>query len=436
MGQGCGHCCSSMATTASWLHPVHPTVGSLVDHRDDYAATAVYKWPDDPAAGFCGRWSKPPEEPIGSLHIDAKRYNLSPLSLGGSHHIFDINLHDGEMSQANVSNYYRLCKDHLGLHVTTSCFTAWRKSKKANGFSKVIPAITATEDDRTRIFFFDDNLEWDGLQDSSGICNLRDAKTGEFIAFTEGQNGFFRDTAARHTVIYHSTKYRNVLVKANILDAMEDPDYFSNIIKRFSSPSDKLIVFMDVNSTIVCNDTVQAKDLTNTLLSTMFEFVEFRPRASMQLHFDGNTPISIDKKKTMKQLVKDMTSSDRDAYASFWTPERCWRLYTELEAKGDVTWSGQKDPFPLKACQDLFDNYLASLPKVITRDGIAGSWFRMYDSLQGRHTIVLNSFGVDTRKVVLATVPDERRVLHLTVNYELWDERDKRTFSEQFPRPT
>jgi len=420
-----------MATTESWLPTAQLGTDAFVDRRDDSAAASINTWPDAPGSGICGSWRKPPEEPVGSLNIDGGRYNLNTLSVGMSHHVFDINLHEAPDSKQNVNNYYRLCKDHLGLHVTTSCFTAWRKAKKANCFSKIIPAVPCDGVEKIRVFFFDDNLEWDGCEESSGICNLRHAETGEFVEFAAGKNGFVRDTAARHTVLYHSTKYRNVLVKANILDAMEDPHYFFTIIKRFTTPSDKLIIFMDVNSTMLCNDTVQAKDLTNTLLSTMFEFVEFRPQEAFDLNFES-WHIRVEKLKTMKQLVKDMIANDRDAYASFWTPERCWKLYGELEIKGKVTWHGQQGSFRLDACQDLFNSYLARLPKVMTRDGIAGSWFQLYDGLHGEHTIVLNSFGVDTRKVVLATVPDERRVIHLTVNYDLWDERDKRTFSEQF----
>eukprot|EP00415_Alexandrium_ostenfeldii_P003953 UN3953 len=86
----------------------------------------------------------------------------------------------------------------------------------------------------------------------------------------------------------------------------------------------------------------------------------------------------------------------------------------------------------LEAFQDLFQEYLVSLQAVTTKDGIANSWFRVFEGLKGQHTIVLNSFGVDTRKVVLATVPNESRVLQIAVNYEMWDSRDVTKFEGQF----
>jgi len=324
-----------------------------------------------------------------------------------------------------------LCRDHVALQVTTSCFSIWRQNKKTNGFAKVIPAVPSTEGN-ARIFFFDDNLEWEGKEDSPGICNLRDVRTGEFVEFYEGRNGFCRETAARHTVIYYSPEYRNVLVKANILDAMEDPEYFVKLIERYSDPGEKLIVFMDVNSTIVCNDTVQGKALANTLLSAMFECLEFCPREPYELVFDGHPAVKIAKPKTLKSVVKDVLSDNNEAYASFWTQEQCWRLFAELALHGVLRWSSRGDPFTLDECQKLYQEYLVSLSKVVNSDGIAASWFQVFAALKDQHSVVLNSFGVDTRKVILATVPDERRVLQVTVNYDKWGERDMHKFVGQF----
>jgi len=371
---------------------------------------------------------------LGPPKLDLAAYSLAPLSLETSHPVVDINLFDGSRSNGNVSHYYNLCKDYSGLHVTTSCFTVWRKHKKTNGHAKVIPAVPVSDREEVCVFFFDDNLEWDGKEDSSGICSLRHAKTGEFIDFTEGKNGFRRDTAARHTVVFHSTHYRNVLVKANILDAMEDPAYFTKIIERFAWPSDKLIIFMDVNSTIVCNDTVQNKDLSNTLLSTMFEFVELKPSAAFDLSFEGHPQTRIDKPKTFKQLVKDITKDNREAYGSFWTADRCERFFVEVASKGEVRWAGDDRPFPLEAFQRLFQEYIVSLSNVINPDGIAHSWFQVFERVaaKGCHTVVLNSFGVDTRKVVVATIPDEQHIIHVTVNYHMWDDRDQQKFAGQF----
>jgi len=135
----------------------------------------------------------------------------------------------------------------------TSCFTTWRQNKKTNAYGKVIPAARVSASEHpSRVFFFDDNLELDGLDSSSGICSLRDVESGEFVDFAAGMNGFELGHAGRHTAVLHSSVYNSVLVKANILDAIEDPDYFTRIIRAHSAPGEKIVVFMDVNSTIIC----------------------------------------------------------------------------------------------------------------------------------------------------------------------------------------
>lgn len=370
----------------------------------------------------------------GCICVSESQYSVKPLVLSSSNfHVFDINLHDGLQSRQNVERYYCLCKDFSDLHVTTSCFTIWRKNKKTNGYAKVIPAVASGDTKEVvRIFFFDDNLDWEGKESSPGICNLRDVTTGKFVEFGEGQNGFRRDHAARHTVIHHSTEFNNVLVKANILDAMEDPEYFAKLIDKYSSAGEKIIVYMDVNSTIVCNDTVQGKDLSGTLLSTMWELIELRPTSPFDLIWNDTAPVHVDKTKSLKQLVKEITSSSHEAYGAFWTEANCWKFFEELASRGELKWVGEEEPMTLEALQGLFQEYLVSLQAVTTKDGIANSWFRVFEGLKGQHTVVLNSFGVDTRKVILATLPNESRVLQITVNYEMWDSRDVTKFESQF----
>jgi hypothetical protein len=370
-----------------------------------------------------------------SVKIDESAYGLRLLDTGGKFNVFDLNLHKEPDRMANVQRYYRMCKDYQDLHVTTSCFTVWRKNKKTNGFAKVIPAIPSSSNDDVRVFFFDDNLEWEGKEESSGICNLRDVATGEFINFAEGVNGFERSYAGRNTVIQASTDYRVCLVKANILDAYEDPAYFIKIIQRHSNPGEKFIVYMDVNSTIVCNDTVQGKDVSGTLLSTMFEFVEVCPSEPFDVAWEGGyAPVRLEKPKTLKSIVKDMTVGDRNLYTDFWSENICYQLYAEVAAKAKTRWASREEEelISLDGFRTLFDEYCIALKRDTTKDGIAYSWFSVFEVLKGRHTVVLNSFGVDTRKVVMATVPDEQRVLQVTVNYELWDERDVTKFMGQF----
>jgi len=377
----------------------------------------------------------------GTSFLGAEEYGMTGLDVGACRDVFNINLHDESTgSRQNIERYFRLCKDHPNLHVTTSCFTSWRKNKKTNGFAKVIPVVSpgsSVEAKRPiRIFFFDDNLEWGGSASSTGICNLRDVCTGDFVNFAEGQNGFLRDRAARYTAIHHSPEYRVVLVKANILDAMEDVEYFSDIIKKYSEPDEQLIVFMDVNATIVCNDTIQGKDFRSTLLGTMFEFLELRPPAAFELQWGSSEPLRVEKPKTFKSLIKEMTGKDHLAYTAFWAEANCLQFFAHLATKGQVMWVADGDAeMTLESFQTLFQEYVIKFQDANLKDGITRSWFQAFTVLQEqRHTTVLNSFGVDTRKVVRATADDESDVLQVAVNYELWDDRDVSKFGEQFTK--
>lgn len=82
-----------------------------------------------------------------------------------------------------------------------------------------------------------------------------------------------------------------------------------------------------------------------------------------------------------------------------------------------------------------YRQYTTAIENDISEDGITRSWFTVYEMLANRvpsSVVVLNSFGVDTRKVVLATLPDETGVMQVTVNWDLWEDRDMQKFKEQF----
>lgn len=368
--------------------------------------------------------------------FDASGYLLERLASIDSHSVFNIKIYQDAFDAESLDKYYNLCKDFPGLHVTTSCFSIWKKSKKTNACGKVVPAVSSKSDAGVKVFFFDDNLEWEGGETSPGICNLRDVNTGEFVEFGEGQNGFMRERAGQHTTIHYSKLCNTVLVKANILDAMADVDYFTGVIEKYSGPNDKVLVYMDVNSTIVCNDTVQGKELDGTLASVMFEFLEFHfSGSSFQLEWDVYDRVELTKVRTLKQLVKDLTGTNHAAYASFWTPDNCLKFVTQLTSKGTMKWQNQDGIVTVDNYSEMFLLYMDAIQKVIDPDGIASSWFKAYELLiKHGHTVVLNSFGVDTRKVVLATLHNESPVLQIAVNYELWDGRDVAMFEKQFSR--
>lgn len=364
--------------------------------------------------------------------------SLCRIEVSADRVVFNLDLHDKLARRQHLRNYFQLCAEHRRLQVTTSCFAAWRKSKKINGFAKVIPVAQEetdgfASDGPIRVFFFDDNLEWGGCEDSPGICNLRDLATGKFVNFTEGQNGFVQERFARHTVVQHSQMWRVVLVKANILDAIEDKEYFARLISQFSEPRDRLVVFMDVNATIVCNDTVQGKGSAVTLLGTMFELLEFKPEQPFDLQYGTLNQIRVEKVKTLKGLIKDMTADDHEGYTRFWEEKTCWDFLAHVLQSGEVRWVTGTEKMTVESVRNLFMSYLEAVPGALNEDGITRSWFHVYSTkLHDQHSTVLNSFGVDTRKVTLATISEEKDVLHIAINHEMWDERDVRKYADQF----
>ncbi|CAE7039146.1 unnamed protein product [Symbiodinium natans] len=384
--------------------------------------------PSGSSASSAPRPSSGLAQPLHRIEVTAGRY------------VYNLDLHGKPERGQNLRSYFQACSEHRKLQVTTSCFAAWRKNKKVNGFAKIIPVAkegswSELGDTRPfRVFFFDDNLEFGGKETSPGICNLRDLATGHFVEFAEGQNDFVQERFARHTIVQHSKLWRAVLVKANILDAMEDKEYFASLIAKFADPSEMLVVFMDVNATIVCNDTVQGKDLAVTLLGTMFELMELRPSPpGFTLTWTGLNEIRVEKIQTLKALIKNMTADDHEAYTKFWQEDNCWSFLSHVLEHGEVRWVTGTEPMTLAAVKDLFSSYMRTVPSALDRDGITNSWFHVYtNTLKDRHATILNSFGVDTRKVTLATVKDEMDVLHIAINHDMWDERDVKKFSDQF----
>merc|ERR1712060_117132 len=132
---------------------------------------------------------------------------------------------------------------------------------------------------------------------------------------------------------------------------------------------------------------------------------------------------------SLKQFVKEITKYDHDAYKTFWQLETCQQLLEELNELGDVSWVSQAGHITADKFTEQFNGYLKKVCDDLVTSGISSSWFKCYDNLcKGDNVVILNSFGVDTRKVILATVPDERQVMQITVNYDLWDERDVKKF--------
>jgi len=373
--------------------------------------------------------------PISKMTTE-KEYNITLLPFKSHVKVFNMDLSGAQPDE--LRRYLRLSTDHAELQVTTSCFSAWMKSKRTNGFAKVIPAVPQDnlESGDCRIFFFDDNMEWEGLETSGGICNLRHLATGKFVDFGEDTNGFTRHVHFKHTIVHSSSHYRNVLVKASILDAIQHPDYFTSIFNAFSEPGQTLIAYMDVNSTIVCVDTAQGKTVEATLRSLQFECIEATPREPFELLWEGHRPLRVEKPKTLKQLVKEIqagSSMDLGSLHTFWNEESCNSIFEQLASKAQLTWTHTGLPVTLQEYQNDLRESMACVARATNADGLVESWFNAYNFLRrGQHKIVLNSFGVDSRKVVQATVQDESYVLEVAINFEKWSDRDALAFRKLF----
>jgi len=355
--------------------------------------------------------------------------------------IYDIDMYQADgLNGASLKHYYDFCNyPGMGLSVTTSSFPSWRKGKKTNSMAKVIPAVPYRLKG-SRVFFFDDNinLHLGGGSDIEGIANLRDIETSEYVDFSAGQNGFTAHSIFRYTTVHQSTDYNNVLVQANILDAMTNPDYFQAIIGRFSKPDERLILFVDVNGTTMAEDTITVKSMAMVLMAEFFNFVDICPRpadAPLEIAWPGKPAVSVEKQQSLKSVVNKICNKDEAYYKAFWTLQNCEVFIQKLASQADLTWSRQET----KAAVDPADFMLEfnrSHEEIINspmQDGVPQSWLRCYAALaKGGHHVIMNSFGVDTYRVLKQIAPDSKQILQLTVNYALWSDKDKKLWNAQF----
>lgn len=366
---------------------------------------------------------------------------MVPLKVDAPGMIFDMNFYDESNALvANMHDYFMLCRDTTDLVVTTSCFAAWKRGGRSNGTGKIIPAIQHDQE-HTRVFFFDDNMNLNagGSSGTRGICNLRNSLSGEYVDFTEGVNGFERSRLFENTIIHSSSIYRNTLVQANILDAVAHRDYFTSIITQYSEPGETIVVYTDVNATILMEDTLEGKGVSEVLLTTMFALADVYPATSLDIAWESQPPFTLQAHKsiTLKQLVHDMSMKDASFYNRFWGRYNCKELLSYMISVAEVRWSPSGQLLTEEHFWSMYNSYESGLHKHPTVHGIALSWFECFKFLSSQgHKAVVNSFGVDTRKVVTNTVYDEEKVLQITINYGLWGDRDQKAFTEALVRRT
>lgn len=369
--------------------------------------------------------------------------SLAPLDLKPGLALYNLDLHTGNTLE-KLRSYYGICSKSKELFVTTSCFAAWKKEKCTNGSAKVIPAVpTNGSGESYCVFFFDDNINLHlgssaGAAGTKGICNLRDITTGEYIDFSVGNNGFARERAYQHTLIHHSSKYRNVLVQANILEAMSNDDYFTSIIERYARPDEKLIVYMDVNGTILWSDSIMGLGPNELVLEAMYGFAQVRPRRAFDFKWRDQPQVRLEKPHVLKQLIHDISNGDKQVFNAFLKIDTCGELLKQLASDGDLGWSQHEATFSPEDFLKDYDGYMLELRKYdggkdSSAHGITESWFRCLRKLEeGGHAAVINSFGMDTQQVVMRSSSDAKRVMHVAVNFEMWSERDASKYAEQF----
>merc|ERR1712048_842755 len=153
---------------------------------------------------------------------------------------------------------------------------------------------------------------------------------------------------------------------------------------------------------------------------------------SMEFTYRDRTPVKVKKPMTLKAIAKEVFKGDRDAYGSFWNEENCTEFFNHLSGNADVTWLQREEKLAADGFLKEFRVLGERINSVIDKDGITASRYDCLNRLQSSHLIVLNSFGVDSRKVIIAAGADETQVLQIAVNYELWDDRDVKKFENQF----
>jgi len=355
--------------------------------------------------------------------------------------IYDINLYEGDgLNAAALKHYYDFCNyPGMGLSVTTSCFPAWRQAKKTNRMAKVIPAVPYRLKG-ARVFFFDDNinLHLGGGSDVEGIANLRNIETSKYVDFSAGQNGFTAHSIFRYTTVHESTDYNNVLVQANILDAMTNPDYFQTIISRFSKPDERLTLFVDVNGTTMAEDTITVKSMAMVLMAEFFNFVDIRPRqgdAPLEIAWPGKPAVSVEKQQSVKSVVNKICNKDEVYYKAFWTLQNCDEFIRKLASQADLVWSRQETKATVDPAEFMTE-FHKSHEEIVNspmQDGVPQSWLRCYAALaKSGHHVIMNSFGVDTHRVLKQIALDSKQIVQLTINYALWSDKDKKLWNAQF----
>merc|ERR1712232_328533 len=93
----------------------------------------------------------------------------------------------------------------------------------------------------------------------------------------------------------------------------------------------------------------------------MFELMELSPKAAFDFGWGACPPVNVQKKQTLKKLVKDITASDNDAYRSFFSEATCHSFFSQLTTLADIRWSDALDPLCVEEFVSMFEEYKGTI---------------------------------------------------------------------------
>merc|ERR1719420_183932 len=132
----------------------------------------------------------------------------------------------------------------------------------------------------------------------------------------------------------------------------------------------------------------------------------------------------------LKKIIKK--TLDKESYRNFWKFTNCRCMLESITDKGTISVGGRIMKVP--DFERLYEVYSSLITRTV-KGGIVKSWFELVRKYKDNHLLMLSTFGVDSRKLILETVENEDDVALFAVNYEKWGIRDKDKFEEQYAKP-
>merc|ERR1711879_944290 len=101
---------------------------------------------------------------------------------------------------------------------------------------------------------------------------------------------------------------------------MANEDYFTSIVNKYTLPGEQILVYMDVNGTIMNKDSIMNIQPHEMLLDKLYDLVETRPPACTSFNFQwGDQPsVTVEKPTSVKRILKEVTQGDEARMKSFW----------------------------------------------------------------------------------------------------------------------